>query len=845
LNRKPKLQTQQKTQLFTRWQSITDKVFAIKVQNTTASELTPANRTLLEGTNNSIFNFFIVQLENLDYDESKYSANLTNVILVQLIEKPNENENRDENKENEPVSSENKLQEIRENGIQEIEDSEDEKDSESGQEKKTSNAGSVSQIENIPEDESDDDNFVIDMVETVDPETLPEAMKDKSSDSIEITKSRPSSPVGESSISQPKIKGDEDKESQKSMETKKTTQRTEPSSANSNESSGAPKNTDNQENVPVVQEILDSTDPLSAQENEDDLVEVVSDRPPPEIDTFWCLENCKISGLKSVPPSFQSRNNPGSPNVDFSVGGLYYKIYAAIQERRHASNLIIRPTFISHKRLYLAIEQKNYSNTSAFMEAAKEAYLDKMVEEDINMSASTFCRECFRVFSTPFDLQVHKELVHNIQHAATCRICEYNFGQPSILLKHMAAVHSRPHNATQGGREIMGAYKCQLCKFCSPLYSELIRHFKDYHANSGWLLCPFCTRCFSSDVQYENHLQLHINKDKFFRCQSCRLVFESETSRSRHEIEMHGRAKWLQVEANPCVPAGIKVWVRGEADSRSKIVDCEGLKDDQAVRALCLRDCTNHSAKQTFSGGKRKALPKGVEKLIPKHLIVAKKAFREEVLTSQRRSQAAPTKEMTEEESAKQEEDKELKKLIREKEDESGRLMPNRLRNTFEHQMCELVYHLSGAKDEQPVFPIQPQMKELCDIKVEILEKNELEQKLKIEQSVKLSAKRFFDFKTDPMFAVPELKKEKSIFDIERENEELKKKGAEDMAIEDRNMDGKYYECIECKSTFDTGAELVAHFSLCPIRTTKGEWDTSCPVLAADRKSTIIINCLK
>jgi len=276
LNRKPKLQAQQKTQLFTRWQSITDKVFAIKVQNTTASELTPANRTLLE--------------ENLDYDESKYSVNLTNVILVQLIEKPNETENRDENKENEPVPSENGLQEIRENGIQEIEDSGDESNKDSVSKEKTSNSESVSQVEDIQEDDSDDDNFVIDMIETVDPETLPQAMKDKSSDSIEITKSRRSSPVGEATAS--KSNEDDDKnESTESKNSNKATVRTEPSSVLSNESSTVSKNTNTKENVPVVEEILDSTDPLSAQENEDDLVEVISDKPPPEIDTFWCLEN--------------------------------------------------------------------------------------------------------------------------------------------------------------------------------------------------------------------------------------------------------------------------------------------------------------------------------------------------------------------------------------------------------------------------------------------------------------------------------------------------------------------------------------------------------------------------
>ena len=90
---------------------------------------------------------------------------------------------------------------------------------------------------------------------------------------------------------------------------------------------------------------------------------------------------------------------------------------------------------------------------------------------------------------------------------------------------------------------------------------------------------------------------------------------------------------------------------------------------------------------------------------------------------------------------------------------------------------------------------------------------------------------------TEEAVKVPEAEPEKA--------KQLEKEGAEDMAIEDRNMDGKYYECIECKSRFDTGAELIAHFSLCPIRTKKGEWDTSCPVLAADRKSMIIIIFIK
>ena len=62
----------------------------------------------------------------------------------------------------------------------------------------------------------------------------------------------------------------------------------------------------------------------------------------------------------------------------------------------------------------------------------------------------------------------------------------------------------------------------------------------------------------SSDTHYEQHLAQHIQQGKWFRCQSCRLVFETETSRNRHELEMHGRQKWTVPEAHPKVPTNVK-----------------------------------------------------------------------------------------------------------------------------------------------------------------------------------------------------------------------------------------------------------------------------------------------
>ncbi|CAG5090916.1 Oidioi.mRNA.OKI2018_I69.PAR.g12767.t1.cds [Oikopleura dioica] len=852
LNRKPKAQSQPKS-LFTRWQSITDKVYAIKVQNTTQSELTPANRALLE--------------ENLEYDESKYFVSLTNVILVQLVEKPKEKSECDENKENQPVATqngenseapENTVEEngIHENGIQEIEDSDDEENKKD-------------YVEEC-DDDSDEDNFVFGEIETVTTETFNKFVNDSEltvkrvvDDTNETrsvggkskSASERSTPVithEENGITTIDSSDDEDSNQKKTNEDRPVLLKSEHDSNVSSPLLLSEK--ENSDLVAACEKVagnkekraetpFDSSKPDSAQEeSDDDLIEVVQTRQP-EIDTFWCIENGKIYASKAVPPSFQLKSSPPNPDVDLSVGGLYYKIYAAIQERRQAQEYRIKPIYIAHRRLYLAADQKNYSTTIAFMEAAKEAYLDKLVDEDIDLSANTFCRDCFRVFPTGFDLQVHRELVHSVQHAATCRVCEFNFGQPATLLKHMAAVHSKKPTSHQPGlREVMGAYKCHVCKFCSPLYSELIRHFKEYHSKSGWLLCPFCIRCFSSDVQYENHLQVHINKAKFYRCQSCRLVFESEQTRSRHEMEMHGREKWMQVEPNPHVPIGTKVWVRGEPDCRSKLVDTEGLEDNQAVRALCLRDCSKESSKQNISGGKRKALPKGVEKLVPKHLVVAKKAFREEVLSTKRRSQAVlTTTEKSDEEIVRKEIEKNDKiKLIPVEEGGQGWKVPQPNRNNFPHMMSELFYFCSEATDETPAFPLMPSMEETNAIKVEILaEEEKMDATGESDESPvnQFEGSGFADVKTDPMFSLSDVKKEKSIFDIEQENEILKKQGVRDTALEDINMDGKYHECVECKTKFASGAELIAHFLLKPIKTAAGSWDTHCPVLGADRKS--------
>ena len=139
----------------------------------------------------------------------------------------------------------------------------------------------------------------------------------------------------------------------------------------------------------------------------------ILDRNESKLEAFWYLESGVVQASKEVPVHFQQRDSP-SPQLDCSVGGLYYKIYAEGHERRMAAQVVIKPSYITHRRLYLAEEGRNYPDPVQFMAAVKDAYLEKMINTNEEISFQSFCGQCFRCFPSPFDLQVHRELVHQV-----------------------------------------------------------------------------------------------------------------------------------------------------------------------------------------------------------------------------------------------------------------------------------------------------------------------------------------------------------------------------------------------------------------------------------------------
>ena len=126
-------------------------------------------------------------------------------------------------------------------------------------------------------------------------------------------------------------------------------------------------------------------------------VEIVKDSPS---EAFWFLEDGVVKSSKDVPDHFKNDEGTG-PKLDCSVGGLYYKIYADSHERRMAASIVIKPAHITHRKLHLQEENRNFPDTVSYMAAVKDTYLEKMLNTNPDLSIQTFCN------------QVHTQIIQN------------------------------------------------------------------------------------------------------------------------------------------------------------------------------------------------------------------------------------------------------------------------------------------------------------------------------------------------------------------------------------------------------------------------------------------------
>ncbi|XP_046875703.1 uncharacterized protein pogza isoform X2 [Hypomesus transpacificus] len=174
----------------------------------------------------------------------------------------------------------------------------------------------------------------------------------------------------------------------------------------------------------------------------------------------------------------------------------------------------------------------------------------ELSQQHDDVAANTSCQHCFRHFPTPYRLQGHLESVHgHYQSTSKCKICEWAFASEPVFLQHMKNFH-RPGEMP---------YVCQVCRFRSSFYSEVMDHFQEAHSDTSHLQCPYCLRVFRSAANYQHHYSRH-QKKTVFSCDSCRLHFLFAKERAEHKAQDHRtHVKPRQLEG---LKPGTKVTIR-------------------------------------------------------------------------------------------------------------------------------------------------------------------------------------------------------------------------------------------------------------------------------------------
>ncbi|KAF7646769.1 hypothetical protein LDENG_00182790 [Lucifuga dentata] len=139
------------------------------------------------------------------------------------------------------------------------------------------------------------------------------------------------------------------------------------------------------------------------------------------------------------------------------------------------------------------------------------------------------CRFCYRLFSSPTQLQTHRDQVHgSALSSSVCRICEWAFENEPAFLNHMKTNH-KPGEMP---------YVCQVCSFRSSFYSDILQHFANFHIDTRFLLCLFCLKVTKNTHTYQQHLLRH-QINQAFHCNRCRLQFVFLKDKMQHKLENH------------------------------------------------------------------------------------------------------------------------------------------------------------------------------------------------------------------------------------------------------------------------------------------------------------------
>ncbi|KAH7935927.1 hypothetical protein HPB52_015182 [Rhipicephalus sanguineus] len=160
------------------------------------------------------------------------------------------------------------------------------------------------------------------------------------------------------------------------------------------------------------------------------------------------------------------------------------------------------------------------------------------------------CPSCSKVLSRKYNLNRHRQLVHEGLRPFKCPHCAMSFGEKASLRSHIRRVHTgeRPTFFQYSGlqKHLMWhitflCFACDLCSIEFVLKEHLKRHVRT-HTGARSFACPHCPRRLSTLQTLKRHRLTHVD-DWQHQCEVCDRRFHElrtlrDHARSRHPTEI-------------------------------------------------------------------------------------------------------------------------------------------------------------------------------------------------------------------------------------------------------------------------------------------------------------------
>lgn len=186
--------------------------------------------------------------------------------------------------------------------------------------------------------------------------------------------------------------------------------------------------------------------------------------------------------------------------------------------------------------LYLAHEKTHRSKTLTCLHCENAYPSQNHLQDHIltHLFGDYECNQCSVKFTSPHQLEIHKEKVHELTPSKTCEYCHKEFHDSLKLICHRRREHPDSEEA------VKAKYSCDECGMKFVVKGNYIKHIRAHERERDLKLpaCSVCGKVLANKYSLATHMRTH-SRETNNKCNICDKTFVSKYTLTDHVRRIH------------------------------------------------------------------------------------------------------------------------------------------------------------------------------------------------------------------------------------------------------------------------------------------------------------------